>query len=86
MFEIGDDDDPPGYDETHPADLVARDDEVLPTDGLAGDDDRLDGRRQDGEVVEEEEMELVEIRHPVSKSDTILSIARRYAADVSLSL
>lgn len=31
----------------------------------------------------EEEMEVVEVRHPVSRSDTILSIARKYAADVS---
>jgi len=35
------------------------------------------------EVMEEEEMEVVEVRHPVSRSDTILSIARKYAADVS---
>jgi len=36
-----------------------------------------------GSVKEEEEMQVVEVRHPVSRSDTILSIARRYAADVS---
>lgn len=28
-------------------------------------------------------LEVVEVRHPVSKSDTLLSIARKYAADVS---
>jgi len=33
---------------------------------------------------EEEEEEMVEIRHTVAKSDTVLTIARRYAADVSL--
>jgi hypothetical protein len=32
---------------------------------------------------EEEEEEMVEIRHTVSKADTVLTIARRYAADVS---
>ena len=34
----------------------------------------------------EEENEMVEIRHTVAKSDTVLTIARRYAADVSSSL
>lgn len=32
---------------------------------------------------EEMEMELVEVRHAVQKGDTILSISRKYAADVS---
>jgi hypothetical protein len=32
----------------------------------------------------EEEEEMVEIRHTVSKADTVLTIARRYAADVRL--
>lgn len=32
---------------------------------------------------DEEEMELVEVRHAVQKGDTILSISRKYAADVS---
>jgi hypothetical protein len=36
--------------------------------------------RHDGE---EMEMELVEVRHAVQKGDTILSISRKYAADVS---
>lgn len=31
----------------------------------------------------QEEQELVEVKHPVSRSDTVLSIARRYGADVS---
>jgi hypothetical protein len=34
---------------------------------------------------EEEEEEVVEVRHNVARSDTLLAIARRYAADVSLS-
>jgi hypothetical protein len=34
---------------------------------------------------EEEEEEVVEVRHNVIRSDTLLAIARRYAADVSLS-
>ena len=37
-----------------------------------------------GPVEKEEEEETVEIRHTVSKSDTVLTIARRYAADVSV--
>jgi hypothetical protein len=44
-----------------------------------------DDQRGSGEVKEkEEEEEVVEIRHTVSKADTVLTIARRYAADVSL--
>jgi hypothetical protein len=31
----------------------------------------------------EEELETAEIRHTVARSDTVLAIARRYAADVS---
>lgn len=38
-----------------------------------------------GKVIEKEEEETVELRHTVSKSDTVLTIARRYAADVSSS-
>lgn len=30
-----------------------------------------------------EERELVEVKHPVARNDTVLSIARRYGADVS---
>jgi len=38
----------------------------------------------DGKVKEKEaQEEMVEIRHTVSKADTVLTIARRYAADVS---
>jgi hypothetical protein len=36
------------------------------------------------EANEEEEVETVEVRHDVARSDTLLAIARRYAADVSL--
>jgi hypothetical protein len=32
----------------------------------------------------EEEEEVVEVRHNVTRSDTLLAIARRYAADVSI--
>jgi hypothetical protein len=32
---------------------------------------------------EEEEVEVVEVRHTVLRNDTILSIARKYGADVS---
>lgn len=35
------------------------------------------------EANEEEEVETVEVRHDVARSDTLLAIARRYAADVS---
>lgn len=34
---------------------------------------------------EEEEEVVIEVRHDVARSDTLLAIARRYAADVSLS-
>lgn len=45
-----------------------------------------DDQKGNGKVEEkeEEEEEVVEIRHTVSKADTVLTIARRYAADVSL--
>lgn len=31
----------------------------------------------------EEDLETIEVTHPVARSDTLLAIARRYAADVS---
>lgn len=42
----------------------------------------------DGDVLDvaeanDEDTEVVEITHPVSRSDTLLMIARRYATDVS---
>jgi hypothetical protein len=36
-----------------------------------------------GMAAAREDLENVEIRHTVSKSDTVLTIARKYAADVS---
>jgi hypothetical protein len=42
-----------------------------------------DDKEGNGKAEEKEEEEMVEIRHTVSKSDTVLTIARRYAADVS---
>jgi len=42
-------------------------------------DQRGSGKKEE----KEEEEEMVEIRHTVSKADTVLTIARRYAADVS---
>jgi len=42
-------------------------------------DQRGSGKKEE----KEEEEEMVEVRHTVSKSDTVLTIARRYAADVS---
>ena len=44
-------------------------------------DTRSDGTTS--HVIEKEELEVVEVKHPVSRGDTILSIARKYAADVS---
>jgi hypothetical protein len=45
---------------------------------------KQDDQKGNGKVEEkDEEEELVEIRHTVSKADTVLTIARRYAADVS---
>jgi hypothetical protein len=45
---------------------------------------KQDDQKGNGKVEEnEEEEEMVEIRHTVSKADTVLTIARRYAADVS---
>lgn len=38
---------------------------------------------EDVEVNEKDDLETVEITHPVARSDTLLAIARRYAADVS---
>jgi len=43
-------------------------------------DQRGSGKKEEKE---EEVEEMVEIRHTVSKADTVLTIARRYAADVS---
>ena len=45
-----------------------------------------DAELAEGEVedaTEEDLLEVVEVRHPVSRSDTLLAIARKYAADVS---
>ena len=94
MFEIGDDDedDPPAYDlEEALADARQLDhaDGRRKQPGLEMETDagpstpRQTATDDDGAADEEEEMESVEIKHPVSKSDTILAIARRYAADVS---
>jgi hypothetical protein len=45
---------------------------------------KQDDQKGNGKVEEkDEEEEMVEIRHTVSKADTVLAIARRYAADVS---
>jgi hypothetical protein len=43
-------------------------------------DDQRGSRKAEEKEAEEE---MVEIRHTVSKADTVLTIARRYAADVS---
>ena len=79
----------------------AEDDEVddLDSDGDQGQSRREEASRPQSPPVEqghqvgggndeskEEEEETVEIRHTVAKSDTVLTIARRYAADVSSSL
>ncbi len=76
QFDIGDDEDePPSYDDISP--------------GPAKEDD-LTARKEDqdrgvpsGGKDDEMEMEVVEVKHPVSRSDSLLSIARKYAADVS---
>ncbi|ORY35041.1 hypothetical protein BCR39DRAFT_585968 [Naematelia encephala] len=65
--EIGDEDAPPGY----------TSDPEPPTKS----DKATDTRARHGGAENEEELQAVEVRHPVSRSDTILSIARRYAAD-----
>lgn len=36
------------------------------------------------QTIEDEGRETVELRHDVARSDTLLAIARRYAADVSI--
>ena len=79
----------------------AEDDEVddLDADGDQGQSRREEASRPQSPAVEQgdqkasasddemqEEKEMVEIRHTVAKSDTVLTIARRYAADVSSSL
>ncbi len=83
QFEIGDDDDedgdqPPCYDEISPSDLTKLESQTpLPSE-----------QDQHGDHIAEqgEEFEMVEIKHRVSRSDTLLFIARRYAADVSPTL
>ncbi|ORX38037.1 hypothetical protein BD324DRAFT_624277 [Kockovaella imperatae] len=71
MFTIGDDeDDPPAYDDA-------------PIDCQPERSAEPSGDHAHVGSLSEEEMETVEIRHPVSKSDTLLFIARRYAVDVS---
>lgn len=56
-------------------------------DARASSDDaeRVGHRASSGELVEpnDEDIETVEITHPIARSDTLLNIARRYAADVS---
>lgn len=79
VFRIEDEDDeegdgPPAYDDVN---------KPLDRDNFER-DETGDRGKEDGEVDEvEEEVEDVEVRHPVSRGDTILSIARRYGADVS---
>ena len=73
MFEIGEDEeDPPSYD-------------TIANECKKGDEDRAlaDDQHGDGAEDREGEMEVVEVKHPVSRSDTLLGIARKYAADVS---
>lgn len=84
QFEIGSDDED-GEDNTS---ALTRDGTPPPEYALSPSNAAEGGKadRGDGDGVEEgeeEEMETVEVRHPVSKSDTLLSIARKYAADVS---
>lgn len=43
----------------------------------------LEGSAEKDAEGTEVESEVVEVRHSVGKSDTVLAIARRYAADVS---
>ena len=81
QFEIGDDEDrggdePPSYDDVSAGEQVkdpgGDEVEVESVQGVSGEEEK------------EVEMEVVEVKHPVSRSDTVLGIARRYAADVSL--
>ena len=86
QFKIGDDEDqdddaegdePPSYDDVSAGEQI----------NVSGDDDLSAMNRVEGVSGDEEkevEMEVVEVKHPVSRSDTLLGIARKYAADVSL--
>jgi hypothetical protein len=54
-------------------------------DGDGGDKESSGSIRQNpaDDHKAEAEMEVVEVSHPVGRNDTVLSIARKYAADVS---
>ncbi|WVR08337.1 hypothetical protein IAU60_005390 [Kwoniella sp. DSM 27419] len=88
MFEIGDDEDEEGEELPVYADVVREADggaadggSTGPAEQGAASPPRLGALGADDEVVEEEAMETVEVRHTVSRSDNLLAIARRYAAD-----
>ncbi|KAK8849404.1 hypothetical protein IAR55_004736 [Kwoniella newhampshirensis] len=90
VFEIGEDEDdlPPTYDEVAIASVT----EECQSTGVQHDGDEAQqskdvdhrqrqGDRDDVDVVEEDGMELVEVRHTIQRGDTLLAIARKYAAD-----
>ena len=88
--DAGDGDAPPGYDQVVRDALNRADGHGGDRDESGQDRDHLNGGQVDkgdkAKNEKEQEMEIVEVRHPVSRNDTILAIARRYAADVGLLL
>jgi hypothetical protein len=57
--------------------------DVLETDSGDKESSGSIGQNPADENKTEAEMEVVEVSHPVGRNDTVLSIARKYAADVS---
>ena len=52
--------------------------------GVPHPNDEIPSNKSTGrDGINDDQMEEVEVRHPVSRGDTILTIARRYGADVS---
>ncbi|WVQ79477.1 hypothetical protein IAT38_001576 [Cryptococcus sp. DSM 104549] len=86
VFEIGDDDDeevdaPPGYDVAVVTGAGAGLESATPA-GANGESQPLGAGGDTIETAtEEEELETVEVRHTIARGDTLLSIARKYAAD-----
>ncbi|WWD20025.1 hypothetical protein CI109_104498 [Kwoniella shandongensis] len=84
VFEIGEDEDdlPPTYDEVPPTMDDSEHDDDEQSQFKEGDGPRNDRDFASADVeVNEDEMEVVEVRHTLQRGETLLTIARKYAAD-----